>query len=420
MATWKKVAVSGSDVHLRSLSVGTVEVPDAFGAASPSNISSSTKIFANSSEGAATGDLSKVVIVNSAGSGVKEWLYTSSAALSSDVKLLSFGAGISGSLKKAPTGTGWSGSDAGTINIDTGSLSGDGLTGTTQNKITVLADPTAANIQSATGGVSVLKSKLVANNTGTGQANGLKVDGTTIALKLDDSTMGLNGDGKLTASISTVANSLEDGNGIIDFEYNGSSTATIAFDAGSLRGAGLTTDGTSHVLTINTGSGAAIDGNNIIKFNSSNQFSTMSITNDGSDAISIGTELYTSTIDGDLVVEGTATFATETSLEIKDQFIEINSGSGKALTDDFGFVGQTGSADNQAGMGWIYEGASGGGQWTMTRAALGSGAGAKGTKIGSANLFLATTDIGTVDVFDLKDGYMLKESNDLYIYAPAP
>ena len=419
MATWKKVAVSGSDVHLRSLSVGTIQVPDAFGAASPSNISSSAKIFANSSEGAGSGDLSKIVIVNSAGSGVKEWVYTSSAALSSDVKLLSFGAGISGSLKKAPTGTGWSGSDAGTINVDTGSLSGDGLTGTTQNKITVLADSTAANINSSGTGVAVLKSKLVVNNTGTSQANGLKVSGTTIALKLDDSTMGLNADGKLTASISTVANPLKDGNGIIDFEYNGSATATVAFDASSLRGPGITQT-TDNVLQINTGSGAGIDGDNIIKFASS-QFQTMSISDNGSNAIQIGTELYTSDIDGNLIVNGTATFATETSLEIKDKFIEINSGSGKALTDDFGFVGQTGSATDQAGMGWIYEGASGGGQWTMTRGALGSGAGAKGTKIGSANLFLSTQDKGTTDAFETKSGYMIKDaSNDLYIYAPAP
>ncbi len=418
MATWKKVAVSGSDVHLRSLSVGDVQVPDAFGAASPSNISASAKIFANSSEGAATGDLNKVVIVNSAGSGVKEWVYTSSAALSSDVKLLSFGDGISGSLKKEP-GTGWSGSDTGTINIDTGSLSGDGLTGTTQNKITVLADPTAANINSAGTGVAVLKSKLVANNTGTTQANGLKVSGTTIALKLDDSTIGLNGDGQLTASISTVANKLKDGNGIIDFEYDGSSTATVAFDAGALRGPGVTKS-TDNVLQINTGSGAGIDGNNILKFASS-QFQTMSISDNGSDAISIGTGLYTSTIDGNLTVNGTATFATETSLEIKDQFIEINSGSGKALTNDFGFIGQTGSADVNAGMGWIYEGASGGGQWIMTRAALNSGTGAKGTKIGSSNLFLSTQDKGTTNAFETKAGYMLKDaSNDLYIYAPEP
>lgn len=413
MATWKKVTVSGSDSHLNSLSVGSVGVSSTFGAAAPSSITASNKLFALTDEGVTNGDMDKVVIVTST-NGINEFLFTSSAAITTDVSLLEFNAGISGSLKKAPTGTGWSGSDAGTITVDTGSLSGAGITSTgTDEKFAVLADPTPNNIAVGNGGVSVNKTNLVAG------LKGLEVSGNTIRVKVDDTTTGLNADGKLSASIATVAHALEDGNGIADFDYNGSSTATIAINTSQLRGQGITTDGTNNVLTINSGSGAAIDGNNILKFGSS-QFQTMSISDDGANAISIGTDTYTTSILGGLTVEGTATFASETDLNVADKFILLNSGSGRTLTDDFGFAGQTGSFAGNEGTGFAYDGDK---RWVMTKNALGNAttpaSGGFGTELGAIPLLVDTTDVGTADTFFNQKGNMLREdANNFYIYVP--
>ena len=418
MATWKKVLTSGSGAVLKSLSVGTVDVADAFSATPEANITASSKISALSDEGVLLGDMTKMVIVTSV-NGINEFHHTESSALSADVKLLTYGAGISGSLKKEP-GTGWSGSLEGTINVDTGSLTGIGLVGEPEGKITVLANPTTANIVVSETGVKVDATQLVNGAT----KKGLTVSSGQIIPFVDGTTTHINASGQLTASADIAfANALEEGNGIIDFSYNGTSGATIAFDASDLRGQGITTTNpgaVSNVLTINTGSGAAIEDTNSILIFAGSAFLTSSIKeNESAKTITLGYADYTTSIPGALSVEGTATFENETDLEVADKFILLNSGSGTALTDTFGFVGQTGSFAADAGIGFAYDGAK---RWIMTKQALGNGSappiGDIGTKVGSISLLVDSADVGTGDTFFNQNGNMLRQDADnFFIYA---
>jgi hypothetical protein len=149
-----------------------------------------------------------------------------------------------------------------------------------------------------------------------------------------------HGDGSgLTGVTASSAFALSQSTGITAFNYDGSSSATVAI------------------------SGAAdLTNNNLTKWDSAGKFITSSITDSVVSGVVIDTAqgvtiqqggLYVTgsstfhdnvTIQGDLTVAGTASFQHANNLAIADQFILLNSGS--ATFQDSGFVINTGNSGN--------------------------------------------------------------------------
>lgn len=178
---------------------------------------------------------------------------------------------------------------------------------------------------------------------------------------------------------------LTDGNGIVDFTYDGSTTATIAVQADSTtggnivpvnvstNGVGLDVDSIDGVgLTANSGvldvdygstSGTAVEGDTTITINGTTNAIDItgvasqalggapSYTIDLSDTIS-GNRIFTGDvlINGDLTVEGTASFQNTTNLEVADRFILLASGS--STSGDGGIVIQQATQDVGEIFGW--------------------------------------------------------------------
>lgn len=425
MATWRKVITKDSDAHLKSLVTDpNIGVPAGIDDANPSNISSSA-IFATTAVGGSTGDINKIAIVSQA-PGVNEVLYTGSGALSSNIQLLVYSNGISGSLKDA-AGSGWSGSLGGTILIDSSSLDGDGLTGALEaNKI-------AVDISSLAGAGSNRNINFDGDNSnrldidvldtgiggfGTTAASQFSPDG--LAIKTDAATTAttfINSSNQLTASIGNFLGTLNGGNGIsLGAGYNGSAAGVeLRIQSSDINGTGLSVDDIGN-LTINTGSGAALTANSALIFNQTS-FITSSIVEDSSaNTIRVGKADGTtsvSTSDSDLVVEGTFKASNENYFSVKDKFVLLASGSNDGVASaQFGFVGEISNTD---GIGWNASGS----RWTMTSGSLSSN-GQYGEKVGAIPLMLATVDTGTGDAFDLKKGNMIRvDADNFYIYAPS-
>ena len=84
-----------------------------------------------------------------------------------------------------------------------------------------------------------------------GSGNIVATTGGTGLVMTGSFTGSFTGDGSNLTGVqaSTLANNLQDGNGIADFTFNGSSAVTISVDSGSLAGAGLGTNNST--LTVN-------------------------------------------------------------------------------------------------------------------------------------------------------------------------
>ena len=419
MATWRKVITSGSQAHLKSLVTATgIEVPAGIDAANPANISASAIFASSSNGGSGTGDIDKIAIVDIA-AGVNEVFYTSSAALTTTVNELTFGDGISGSLITA-TSTGWDGTTAGTINIDTASLAGNGITGTTAGKLTVEADSTVDNITLNGSDTIVKTSTLAGFGLTTPSAFApitASVDGSTVHLSASGTPGAADYKQTLTASIADFTNALTNGNGIQGFSYDGSAGIDLRLLTTDIDGAGL--NGISGgILDLSTGSGAdALVSDGVMKYDQNNVFKSTTITSSAT-TITLGGASGETSIPGTLEVAGTFSGLSKDFL-VKDQFFLLNSGSGKAITDDFGYIGQTGSLANKEAMGWNYDGSR---RWAHTTGSL-SNTGAFGGKVGEQILFV-NAEPSTADDFFLQKGNMLKyddssgNGDELYIYAP--
>jgi len=424
MATaWRKVITSGSQAHLKSLVTATgIGVPAGIDDSNPSNISASA-IFATTAEGGSTGDIDKIAIVPRV-AGVNEVLYTGSGALSSNVKLLEYGSGISGSLK-TDVGSGWSGSLEGTILIDSSSLAGDGLTGALEaNKIAVdISSLAGAGTNRNLAFDGDFGNRLDIDVSGNGiQGFGTKAASqfSSLAIKTDEATTAttfINSSNQLTASIPGFIGNLEGGNGIsLGSGYNGSTSGEeLRIQSSDINGTGLSADDTGN-LTINTGSGAALTANSALIFNQTS-FITSSIVEDSSaNTIRVGKADGTTSVStdaSDLIVEGTFKAENENYFSVKDKFVLLASGSNDGVADaQFGFVGEISTTE---GIGWNASGS----RWTMTTGSLASN-GRYGGEAGAIPLMLATGDIGTGDAFDLKKGNMIRvDANNFYIYAPS-
>lgn len=414
MATqWRKVITSGSQAHLKSLVTATgIEVPAGIDDANPSNISASA-IFAATTEGGSTGNIDKIAIISTA-AGANEVVYTSSAALSTTVNELTFGDGISGSLITS-TSTGWDGSTGGTINIDTASLAGNGITGATANKLTVNADGTTIDFDGDNGNrIDIDVQSTGIGGFGTTATSQFSSDG--LAIKVDSSTTSINGSNQLVGTIPGFLGTLGGGNGIsLGSGYDGSTSGVdLRVQTSDINGTGLSVDDASK-LTINTGSGAALTANSALIFNGTS-FITSSIVEDSSaNTIRVGKADGTTSVStdaSDLVVEGTFKADNESYFSVKDKFVLLASGSNAGEANaSFGFVGEVSATD---GIGWNVKSR----RWTMTTGSLANN-GEYGGEVGAIPLMLNTTDLGTTDNFDLKKGNMIRVDDDnFFIYAP--
>ena len=160
------------------------------------------------------------------------------------------------------TTTGSSGGGSGTVTeVDaTGTVNGITLTTSPGGGITTTGTVTlGGTLGSITNSQLTNNSIFIGNQSIALGASGSNFSGLVASGSFSGSYIG-NGSGLTGISATSVANSLTDGAGIIDFTYNGASAATVSVDSGSLVGNGLTTS-TGKILvqasgsTIEVGSG---------------------------------------------------------------------------------------------------------------------------------------------------------------------
>ena len=195
MATWKKIVVSGSAISQLNNDAGYL-IAD-------SNSVSLTGSFT----GSFVGDGSNLTGV-----------------VASNANPLTDGAGI--------IDFSYDGSSAGvTVSVDSGSLAGNGIT-TSGGAFVVQASDSTITV--GAGGISVSEANLSGIPNSALSNNSITFGSTAVALGDTVSQLNITGyTGSFTGSFVGVTNlpDLTDGNGIADFTYDGSSTATIAVEA---------------------------------------------------------------------------------------------------------------------------------------------------------------------------------------------
>ena len=326
---WKKIAVSGSNLHLKSIEVGD----DKAGNPASGTISSSGKLYANTVDGTSTGEHDQIVISaaggelkyvarnqiqnlfgNSltAGSTLGGLTYNGNAAkeFAVDMELLSSGGGLENGTTNVRVGQGNNITVTSTaVHINSGSLvdTARGLAETTANKIQVSIDENS--IEFIGGEIAKI-----------GPASG----GTAgAALTFGD---GITGRGGST--------------------YDFGNARVMIVDTGSITGQGLVAKSDS--IQLNQDSSSPLATNQLAFFNSDFFEAGAEILDNGS-AIRLGTLDNGATlvkIPGSGSFIGSASFAHSSDFEVSDQFILVNSSSAADLADAFGYAVQTGSVNS--------------------------------------------------------------------------
>ena len=355
MAEWKKVAVSGSDVSQFNNDAGyltSITAQNAFTTASFDG----TELLANDANG-------NLVFASSSDQGL-----TISADAGSDTLTFGLSAVPNSSLANSTISGKALGTNLDDLTVDDATLQLN--TGTTYN------GSAARTISIKDGGVDT---DAIADSLG---------------------TIGVNSfTGSFSGSFigTTDLPDLTDGNGIADFTYDGSSTATVAVQADSTTGGNVkpvsvgangvgldvdTIDGTglsangSGLLDVDYGSsaGTAVEGDTTITLTQT--AGEIDITGTPAQALG-GAPSYTIgladtisgdrtfsgdtiTINNDLVVQGTASFQNTTNLEVADRFVLFASGS--TSTGDGGIVVQQATQD----VGELFGYDSGATRWGVT------------------------------------------------------
>jgi hypothetical protein len=355
MAEWKKVAVSGSDVSQFNNDAGyltSVTAQNAFATASFDG----TELLANGADG-------NLVFASSSDQGL-----TISADAGTDTLTFGLSAIPNSSLANSTISGKALGTNLDDLTVDDATLQLN--TGTTYN------GSAARTISIKDGGVDT---DAIADSLG---------------------TIGVNSfTGSFSGSFigTTDLPDLTDGNGIADFTYDGSSTATVAvqadsttggnvkpvsvsangvgLDVDSIDGTGLSANG-SGLLDVDYGSsaGTAVEGDTTITYTATSG----ELTVDAGSSITLGaggTVTYgladtitgdrtfsgdTITINNDLIVQGTASFQNTTNLEVADRFVLFASGS--TSTGDGGIVVQQATQD----VGELFGYDSGATRWGVT------------------------------------------------------
>jgi hypothetical protein len=355
MATWKKVAVSGSDISQFNNDAGyitTISAQNAFATASYDG----TLLLANDANG-------NLAFASSSDQGL-----TISANAGTDT--LTFG------LSSIPN-----------TSLANSTISGISL-GSNLNDLTV--DNATLQLDSGT-----------TYNGGTAKTISVKDGGIdTAAIATSLGTIGVNSfTGSFSGSFIGTADlpDLIDGNGITDFTYDGSTTATISvqsdtttggnvvgvsvtangvgIDVDNIDGTGLSASG-GGLLDVDYGStsGTAVQGNTTITLTQT--AGEIDITGTAAQALGGGPSYTigladtisgnrtfsgnTITINNDLIVQGTASFQNTTNLQVADRFVLFASGS--TGTGDGGIVVQQATQD----VGELFGYDSGATRWGVT------------------------------------------------------
>jgi hypothetical protein len=328
MATWKKVIVSGSNAELNSLNVTTnVNVTGSLTTSGSVSLKSLTPLSASYIVGydPTTGNL----YYEGTGSLVPttaSYAISASQAVSASYAISSSYAATSSYLKGSeiyvnsifPT----TGNSANRIFTENSNV-GFGPIGSTV--IYTSTTPLVLNAGSGTSVVQVTGSLNISN-------------GVTGSSFTGSFTGSFKGDGGgLTNLTASNAFALSQSTGITAFNYNGGSTAAIQVSGSSTL--------TSGSLTLWTGNAF---GNSSISENIGtvliNKSGGLTIQQGGLYVTGAATFHDSVVMQGDLTVQGTASFQNSQNLAIADQFILLNSGS--TSFQDSGFVISTGNTGN--------------------------------------------------------------------------
>jgi hypothetical protein len=333
MATWKKVAVSGSNISQFNNDAGyitSVTTQNAFATASFNG----TALIADSANG-------NLTFASSSNQGL-----TISASVGTDTLTFGLSAIPNTSLANSTISGISLGSNLNDLTVDNATLQLD--SGTTYN------GGTAKTISVKDGGID------------------------TAAIATSLGTIGVNSfTGSFSGSFTGTTNlpDLTDGNGIADFTYDGSTTATISVQSdtttgGNVVGVSVTANGVGinvdnidgtglsasggGLLDVDYGStaGTAVQGNTTITLTQT--AGEIDITGTAAQALGGGPSYTigladtisgnrtfsgnTITINNDLIVQGTASFQNTTNLQVADRFVLFASGS--TGTGDGGIVQQ--------------------------------------------------------------------------------
>ena len=399
---WKKIIHSGSDAHLNHLGIGVAD-PTTMPVGT---LSASKTVIVSTADGGTNGDLDQIMVYNTS---TKEFNHIPSSEIVTTMGTLT--------LANSIGGTTYDGGTERTMVLNTASLAGNGLTNTgVAGKISASAH---LNIGVSAQGIAMSQGIADTNR-------GLEFASNKLGLKVDDSTIEIVGDeldpdyGKIKrkTTVSQFDGNLTQGGNIAEFTYSGSLTKAIAVTTSTLDGTGLVDNG--NALDLNTSS---LSDNQTVAFGT--QFTGKNLTQDGN-AITLGTTAIHGEIPGELVVNGTTTFAHENSVSIADKFIFINSGSSSSPSSQFGYIGQ----DGATAKGWSY---SGGTDTTSNRrfgftTAVGNlPAGELGTFQGSQILVTATgIAAAAADSYDLdangkpygkkKGNLLIDDAEAIYVY----
>ena len=394
MADWKKVVVSGSDISQLNNDSGYLTSASSLAAFQTASYDG-TELLADGSNG-------NLTFASGSGQGLN-------ISANAGTDTLTFGLDSIPNTSLASSTI--SGKSLGT-NLDDLTIDNDTLqlnTGTTYN------GSAARTISIKDGGVDTAALATSIGNLATSQFTG----------SFTGSFVG-DGSGLTGVQADTLANSLVDGNGIVDFTFNGSAGATVTVEADgstlsvgasgvkvadngitgtqintSVAGTGLAGGGGSALsvdlteLTIGTGLDATsatqldLDLTEVIATDGANRV----LTSDGDGTLTAETNFTFNSntltvtgdqiITGDLTVSGTASFQNTENLLVADRFVLFASGSTTA--GDGGIIVQQGTQD----IGELFGYDSGTTRWGVTSSFD------AGTSAFTPDAFMATSIIGS-------------------------
>ena len=392
MATWKKVAISGSNIS--QFNNDSDYIIDG-----QSGVSL-TGSFSGSFIG--TTDLPDLTD----GNGINDFTYdgstTATVSVQSDVT-------TGGNVKPVSVTANGVGFDISTIDgAGLGLSAGELVVNVDNSSIEINSDILRVKAAGITNAMLVNDGFMLGTTDISLGATGSTVNGLTLtgAIASGSFSGSFQGDGSgLTGVVATSANSLTDGNGIADFTYNGSSPASVAVqvsgstlevgtngvrvaDSGitatqiatSVAGTGLAGGGGTALsvdlteLTLGNGLDAGdattlnLDLTEVIATDGENRV----LTSDGdgtltaepnftfNGATNVLTVTGNQTITGNLTVQGTASFQNTTELQVADRFVLFASGSTTA--GDGGIIVQQGTQN----IGELFAFDSGTTRWGLT------------------------------------------------------
>ena len=391
MATWKKVAISGSNIS--QFNNDSDYIIDG-----QSGVSL-TGSFSGSFIG--TTDLPDLTD----GNGINDFTYdgstTATVSVQSDVT-------TGGNVKPVSVTANGVGFDISTIDgAGLGLSAGELVVNVDNSSIEINSDILRVKAAGITNAMLVNDGFMLGTTDISLGATGSTVNGLTLtgAIASGSFSGSFQGDGSgLTGVVATSANSLTDGNGIVDFTYNGSAPASVAvqvsgstlevgtngvrvadsgitatqiatsvagtglaggggtalsIDLNELTlGLGLDVGGTATTLNLDLTEVIATDGANRVLTSDGDGTLTAepNFTFNGSTLTVTGNQ----TITGNLTVQGTASFQNTTELQVADRFVLFASGSTTA--GDGGIIVQQGTQN----IGELFAFDSGTTRWGLT------------------------------------------------------